>query len=318
MEEMRSLLDSLMGKDRNETDAKKKHTFKDDNVCKYYLIDFCPHDLFPNTKSDIGRCKNIHSEVLKEQLQKHENYKYYLAKYQQKFMETLESIIELADHKIERSKEKLRYMTENSKNPIDKKEKIESISSHIEDLQKKEEEAREKGDIIKADSFSSQVTTLQAEIKRLNEESEKSAEPNLKVCEICGAMKSTGEHTPRLENHANGKQHLGFEKIRNALSKLKESVKEREKIIEKYRKEKYAHDGKSSKRERSPRHREHRKRSSSHRRSSKHHRSHDRNSGTYQSNRSKRSRKHSSSHRSISSSSGHSRERHKGRSSRHK
>ncbi|GAB68059.1 LUC7 homologue [Plasmodium cynomolgi strain B] len=176
-----ALLDSLMGKDRNETDARKKHTFKDDNVCKYYLIDFCPHDLFPNTKSDIGRCKNIHSEVLKEQLANHENYKYYLAKYQQKFMKTLESIIELADHKIERSKEKLKYLSENSKNPVDKKEKIESINSHIEDLQKQEEEAREKGDLLKADSFNSQVTTLQAEIKRLNEEPEKVAKPNLMV-----------------------------------------------------------------------------------------------------------------------------------------
>ncbi|KJP86921.1 hypothetical protein AK88_03430 [Plasmodium fragile] len=315
MEEMRSLLDSLMGKDRNETDARKKHSFKDDNVCKYYLIDFCPHDLFHNTKSDIGRCKNIHSEVLKEQLANHEDYKYYRAKYEQKFMRTLENIIDLADHKIERTKEKLRYMSENSKNHVDKKEKIESISNHIEDLQKREEEAREKGDLVKADSFSSQVTTLQAEIKRLNEEPEKVAEPNLMVCEVCGAMKSPGDPITKLENHASGKQHIGFETIRSALTKLKDTVKEREQIIEKYRKEKYAHDEKSSRTERSHRDREHRRRSSSHRRSSKRHRSHDRNSRTHQSNRSKRSRKHSSSYRSRSSSWSRSRERHKERSS---
>ncbi|ETW28130.1 hypothetical protein PFFCH_04481 [Plasmodium falciparum FCH/4] len=65
MEEMRSLLDSLMGKDRNETDSKKKYSFKDENVCKYYLIDFCPHDLFPNTKSDIGRYNQIKNIIIK-------------------------------------------------------------------------------------------------------------------------------------------------------------------------------------------------------------------------------------------------------------
>ncbi|GAW82560.1 hypothetical protein, conserved [Plasmodium gonderi] len=318
MEEMRSLLDSLMGKDRNETDSRKKHTFKDDNVCKYYLIDFCPHDLFPNTKSDIGRCENLHSEVLKEKFAKDENYKYYLAKYQQKFMKTLEKIIEVANMKIKRSKEKLKHMSENSKNNVDNKEKIESINSHISDLIKQEEDSKKKGDLVKATSFNSQIVTLQAEIKRLNEESDKPAEPNLMVCEICGAMKSAGDMIQRFENHVNGKQHLGFEKIRNALSKLKENVKEREQIIEEYRKEKYAHDDKSSKREKNYRDREHRRRSNDNRRSSKHHRSRDRSSRTHHSIRSKRSRKHSSFHRSRSSSTNRSRERHNEHSSRRK
>ncbi|SBS86631.1 U1 snRNA associated protein, putative [Plasmodium ovale] len=318
MEEMRSLLDSLMGKDRNETDSRKKYSFKDENVCKYYLIDFCPHDLFPNTKSDIGRCKNIHSDVLKEQLESHENYKYYLAKYQQKFMKALEKIIEVADLKIARSKEKLKHMSEISKNTVDKKEKIESINSHICDLLKQAEEAGEKGDLVKATSFNNQVTTLQAEVKRLNEEQDKPSETNLKVCEICGAMKSIGDLIQRFENHVNGKQHLGFEKIRNTLGKLKDELKERELIIEEHRKEKQANESNHTKREKSSREHDHRKRSNDHRRSSKHHRSHDRSSRTHHSSRSKRSRKHSSSHRSKSNSTHRFSDRHRERSGRHK
>ena len=52
------MLDELMGKDRDlsikEKYGQKKH-FSDEEVCKFYLLDFCPHDLFPNTKSDLGK-----------------------------------------------------------------------------------------------------------------------------------------------------------------------------------------------------------------------------------------------------------------------
>uniref|UniRef100_A0A8C9GDW4 Luc7-like protein 3 n=1 Tax=Piliocolobus tephrosceles TaxID=591936 RepID=A0A8C9GDW4_9PRIM len=235
MEEMRSLLDSLMGKDRNETTSKKKYSFKDDDVCKYYLIDFCPHDLFINTKSDIGRCKNIHSDILKEQLENHEDYKYYLAKYQNRFMSTLKKMVETADIKIKKNKERLKSLSENSPKS-GKKEKIECINNHICDLLKQAEAAGEKGDLVKATSFNNQVTTLQAEIKRLNEESEEETEIEMNVCEVCGAMKSAVDPVQRVENHVNGKQHMGFEKIRSTLLDLSAKWVERENFIKDYRK----------------------------------------------------------------------------------
>ncbi len=41
-----------MGKDRNKAGAVliKEETYDASDVCKYFLISFCPHDLFPNTK----------------------------------------------------------------------------------------------------------------------------------------------------------------------------------------------------------------------------------------------------------------------------
>ena len=58
MDGIRQMLDELMGADRDKTDKEKigtnKH-FDDSDVCKFYLLDFCPHDLFPNTKSDLGK-----------------------------------------------------------------------------------------------------------------------------------------------------------------------------------------------------------------------------------------------------------------------
>lgn len=65
MENARALLDELMGADRNVVkgvDYVPKITFESEHVCRYYLVDFCPHELFTNTKSDLGICKRLHDE----------------------------------------------------------------------------------------------------------------------------------------------------------------------------------------------------------------------------------------------------------------
>ena len=36
-------------------------------ICKFNLLSFCPNDLFPNTKADIGPCTRRHEDYLKEQ-----------------------------------------------------------------------------------------------------------------------------------------------------------------------------------------------------------------------------------------------------------
>lgn len=36
-------------------------------VCKYALVSFCPHELFPNTKFDMGPCEYRHDELFKKQ-----------------------------------------------------------------------------------------------------------------------------------------------------------------------------------------------------------------------------------------------------------
>lgn len=48
MDEQRKLLDQLMGTGRNGEGGGAKH-FSDRDVCRYYLVGLCPHDLFGNT-----------------------------------------------------------------------------------------------------------------------------------------------------------------------------------------------------------------------------------------------------------------------------
>jgi hypothetical protein len=40
-------------------------TLTDQKVCRSFLAGTCPHDLFTNTKQDLGPCPKVHSEGLK-------------------------------------------------------------------------------------------------------------------------------------------------------------------------------------------------------------------------------------------------------------
>ena len=53
----RSMLDELMGKERDaplHARSNRKLTFSDPDVCKHELAAVCPHQLFTNTRSDLG------------------------------------------------------------------------------------------------------------------------------------------------------------------------------------------------------------------------------------------------------------------------
>ncbi len=76
MEFLRIQLDNIMGKDRNKSQNEMKimdEHYSAPDVCKYFLISFCPHDLFPNTKQDLGSCTKRHDEKFKKQFESDSN-----------------------------------------------------------------------------------------------------------------------------------------------------------------------------------------------------------------------------------------------------
>ena len=62
-------LNHLMGHNRNATSSTEisNEHFTSPKVCKFALVSFCPHELFPNTKFDMGVCLNRHDEFFKKQ-----------------------------------------------------------------------------------------------------------------------------------------------------------------------------------------------------------------------------------------------------------
>ena len=44
----------------------------------------------------------------------------------------------------------------------------------------------------------------------------------MEVCEICGAFLIVGDAQSRIDDHLMGKQHMGYAKLRNCLSKYRD------------------------------------------------------------------------------------------------
>ena len=64
------LLDELMGRDRNlaPNEHREEKRWDDTDVCKYSLVEFCPHELFTNTRADLGTCYKVHDVEMSREL----------------------------------------------------------------------------------------------------------------------------------------------------------------------------------------------------------------------------------------------------------
>lgn len=68
--EQRKLLEQLMGENlmvAPGTSRGPSMTITDPKACKSYICGTCPHDLFTNTKQDLGPCPKVHNEALKDE-----------------------------------------------------------------------------------------------------------------------------------------------------------------------------------------------------------------------------------------------------------
>ena len=106
--EIAAMLDALMGRGRNlEPGAEfKAPSWEDDGVCRYFLVQFCPHDLFTNTKADLGACPDAHDPDIKEAYMqaKHSRKK---EDFEEEFLRFSQRLLSDVAMKIKRSKERL-------------------------------------------------------------------------------------------------------------------------------------------------------------------------------------------------------------------
>ena len=79
-----------------------KRDFNDPQVCKNYLVAFCPHELFQNTKVDLGRCNLIHDPKLQKEYQ---NKKLNL--FEDKFYDLLQKMMSDVERTIKKSYQRL-------------------------------------------------------------------------------------------------------------------------------------------------------------------------------------------------------------------
>jgi hypothetical protein len=103
--EQRKLLEQLMG--ASSTSRAAQLSLTDPKVCRSYLVGTCPHDLFTNTKQDIGPCPKVHNEGLKteyEALSDREKQKY---GFEYDYMRDLQKYIDDCNRRIDAAQRRL-------------------------------------------------------------------------------------------------------------------------------------------------------------------------------------------------------------------
>ncbi|KAK2572057.1 putative RNA-binding protein Luc7-like 2 [Acropora cervicornis] len=187
----------------------------------------CPHELFNNTKMDLGPCNKIHEAALKadfELASKNRDFGYDIDQ-----MEHLQSFIKDCDRKIQIAKKRL----EETQDDHEKVPEAQAVHDLAEQIGKKLAEAEAVGAEGKVDEsiqLMKEVDDLKAK-KRLAEDVYRETLPSsslqqqkLRVCEVCAAYLSLYDNDRRLADHFGGKLHMGFIKIRDRLKELQDGV----------------------------------------------------------------------------------------------
>lgn len=252
MKSIRNTLDHLMGKDRDlplkERHQIKRH-FDTSDICKYFLLDFCPHDILLNTKSNIGPCKRRHDIYLKNSFLNNANKDQYRIKYEEDLILLLEDIVDEADLKIKKAQEKLDSQLPEAEKPKELVDQLDQLNAKIEELITEAGTLGEEGLISQSEKLMNEVDKLKEkklEINNMIEHPLIAKEKMMQICEICGALQSMQDNELRKQTHYEGRMHTAFFKIRAQLDILKKNKANRkikaEELRENERKLQELHD----------------------------------------------------------------------------
>jgi hypothetical protein len=233
-EQMRAMLDGLMGTARDGSDAKRQHLhFTDSRVCRAFLLDCCPHDIFASTKLELGECSKVHDHALRAD--------YLLAnksedlRYEHSALEKVQGFVNEADKKTEYLKRKLAETQEEL--TAEETNKLNRVHDLTEKLGKKlaqVEKAEADGDMEAKQKFFEESERIKKERAQAESEYSEVSRPasshqhqNLRVCDVCSAYLGINDNDSRLADHYGGKLHLSFITVREKLEDLKKRCSEK-------------------------------------------------------------------------------------------
>ncbi|OQV21138.1 Luc7-like protein 3 [Hypsibius exemplaris] len=224
---MAQLLDEMMGRGRNLAPNEQKDlNWDDESVCKHYLVNYCPNELFTNTKADLGICRLIHDDKLAEKYRA--SPKKGTLGYEDKFMRFLQDMIQEVDRRIDRGRGRLEATKQVAANTMGAKfdDRIRDLADKIEALVKEAEELGGQGKVEEAQlklRLSDQlrkdrdgvIATMESAVQQ---------EKQLEVCQTCGAFLIVGDAQQRIDDHLSGKQHVGYARIKQTLKEEEEKL----------------------------------------------------------------------------------------------
>ncbi|KND02354.1 uncharacterized protein SPPG_02824 [Spizellomyces punctatus DAOM BR117] len=222
--EQRKLLEALMGKEAlGGTPDNVK--FTDTTVCRNFLCGLCPHDLFTNTKMDIGPCTKSHSEKLLEEYKKARKEGH--PGYEEEWFHNLSEFVGDCDRKVQAAQRRLDKTPEDAR-AVQLMREVGDLTNEIATLTGQVETLGEEGKVAESMEVMNKVEDLQKlkadkerELKQITGSEGNSQQQKLRVCEVCSAYLSIFDSDRRLADHFGGKMHLGFVKIRDKVDEMK-------------------------------------------------------------------------------------------------
>ncbi|XP_065178402.1 putative RNA-binding protein Luc7-like 1 isoform X2 [Sycon ciliatum] len=229
-DQMKKMLDELMGSNRNGDICEEEIHFTDSRICKAFLFGACPNELFTNTKMDVGPCRKMHSVALREEFEKNPRKHDY--GFEEEARQQLQEVINECDRKIVLAKKRLDETTDDPELQ-DKSEKIMAIAEKIGATLAKAEELGSQGKVDESMKMMAELEELK-QFKRQAEDEFRDAMPiastqqqKLRVCEVCAAYLSLYDNDRRLADHFGGRLHMGFVQVRNKLTYLDQAIADR-------------------------------------------------------------------------------------------
>lgn len=236
MDEMRAILDQLMGSDRNlsvqekEKHKPKKRHFTDPDVCKYYICGFCPCEEFRRTKNDCGECTAIHDEACKtewEALDDQEKDRYPferdLIRRMERSLNDLHRRITANTQRLQAS-QKPAYLAEDQAS-------LDALNKQIDELLAKALELGEQGDVDAAEAVTKAADVVREKKAQLERAADARSGNNAtrglvqSVCPISGLI--INDEESRLRDHHSGRNYNSWKKLHDVHDALKETLAKR-------------------------------------------------------------------------------------------
>eukprot|EP00929_Paragymnodinium_shiwhaense_P116487 TRINITY_DN86076_c0_g1_i1.p1 TRINITY_DN86076_c0_g1~~TRINITY_DN86076_c0_g1_i1.p1 ORF type:complete len:304 (-),score=73.51 TRINITY_DN86076_c0_g1_i1:358-1269(-) len=235
MDDVRALLDSLMGQDRDAGKNGKKQSFKDDHVCKHFLVGTCPHDFFVNhhdgkvhSKSPLGACSKQHLEVMKDRLRQDADHEKYTRRYQEDLHAMLTKLVSENDAK--QTREIVNEHAKNARELVDGE--IEAREMLIKEKMQAAERYAEEGDVDLSKETMKDAEALAEKNRRFAKMRDSSGKWLDEFCTVCGQCISwrTPEEIKARDHgrdhpHVMGSVHQGWKKLREEFARLDSIVK---------------------------------------------------------------------------------------------
>ncbi|KAI5476253.1 RNA-binding protein Luc7-like 2 [Pseudohyphozyma bogoriensis] len=228
----RKLLEQLMGAEAMGI-VQADISMWDPKACRPYIAGICTHDLFTNTKMDLGACPRTHSQKVKNEYEalvkqaedeKDEHKIHQLNNLKMDYEKVIFGFVDECDRRIRAAQRRLEKTPEENNRTTNLMREIGEIEgayqaamADVESLGSEGKVDESIAQLAKAEALKGEKEAKERELQNLTETSGASGHQKLRVCDICGAYLSVLDSDRRLADHFGGKMHLGYLQLRTMM-----------------------------------------------------------------------------------------------------